>query len=116
MKVVAIRGAVHAGDDPERFRFEIANDASPQDVLRRAADRTWLPSIQGDHATWSIASNNLLAVVAYEWSDLKFLPNLEELMRAADWRGGALWLRFNYHAQIDPDVVYRLFWGTRLHA
>lgn len=106
MKVVAIRGAVHAGDDPEPFTFEIANNAPPQDVLRRAADRTWLPSIQGDRATWSIASNNLLAVVAYEWPDLKFLPhNLEELMRAADWRENALWLRFNYHAQIDPDVV-----------
>ena len=117
MKVVSVRDAVHASDDPEPLRFDIANDTSPEDVLRRAADRKWLPSIQGDRATWSIASNNLLAVVAYEWSDLKFLPyNIEKLMRAGDWRKGTLWLYFNYHAQIDPDLVYRVFWGTRLRA
>jgi hypothetical protein len=50
-------------------------------------------------------------------SDLKFLPyNIEKLMRAGDWRKGTLWLYFNYHAQIDPDLVYRVFWGTRLRA
>ena len=74
MKVVAIRGAVHASDDPEPLRFDMANGTTPVDVLRRAADRTWLPSIQGGRATWSIASNNMLAVLAYEWPDLKILP------------------------------------------
>ena len=80
MKVVAIRDAVHASDDPQPLKFDIGNDTSPEDVLRRAADRKWLPSVQGDRATWSIASNNLLAVVAYEWPDLKFLPyNIEKI-------------------------------------
>ena len=116
MKVFAIRGSVHASDEPDPFAFDIADRTAPTELLRRAADRTWLPSIQGNRATWSIASNSLLAVVAYEWPDLKILPFIEERMKTADWRGGALWLYFNYHAQTDPDLVYRLFWGTRLRA
>jgi hypothetical protein len=116
MKVVAIRDSVHASDEPEPFQFDIAKNTPPMDLLRRAVDRTWLPSIQGDRATWSIASNNLLAVVAYEWPDVKLLPFIEEHMKTADWRKDVLWLYFNYHAQIDPELVYKLFWGTRLHA
>jgi hypothetical protein len=84
--------------------------------LRRTANRSWLPSIQGGCATWSIASNDILAVLAYEWPDLKFMPFLDERMRAADRRQGALRLYFNYHAQIDPETAYRLFCGLRLRA
>jgi hypothetical protein len=58
----------------------------------------------------------VLAVVAYEWPDLKFMPHLEERMRAADRRGGVLHLHFNYHGQTDPDLVYRTFWRMRLRA
>lgn len=88
----------------------------PAEILRRAADRSWLPSIQGGRATWSIASNDVLAVMAYEWSDLKLMPFLDERMKAADHRQGALWLHFNYHAQIDPETAYRLFYTLRLRA
>src|SRR5262249_14603108 len=47
------------------------SDTSPERVLRRSADFSSLPSIQGGRATWSIVSNAPLAVVAYEWLDLK---------------------------------------------
>lgn len=114
--VVATRDAVHASDDPEPFGFTIGNEASPAEVLRRAADRTWLPSIAGDRATWSIVSNDVLAVLAYEWPELRLMPFLDERMRAADRRDGVLRLHFNYHAQIDPELVYRVFWRMRLRA
>ena len=52
----------------------------------------------------------------HEWPDLKFLPHVDDRMRAGDWRDDALWLYFNYHAQIDPDLIYRVFWSTRLRA
>jgi hypothetical protein len=116
MQVVATREDVHPSDDPEPFTFTIADDAAPEEVLRRAADRTWLPSIRGDRATWSIVSNDVLAVLAYQWPDLKFMPHLDERMRTADRRAGALRLHFNYHRQLDPDLVYQVFWGMRLQS
>jgi hypothetical protein len=116
MRVIASRDDVHPSDVPQPLAFEIVDSASPEEVLRRSADRPWLPSIQGGHATWSIASNQLLAVLAYEWPDLKFLPQLPERMRAADRREGTLRLVFNYHGQIDPETVYRVLWGIRLRS
>jgi len=103
-------------DNPQPLSFEIADTASPEEVLRRAADLSWLPSIQGNRATWSIASNEPLAVLAYEWPDLKFLPQLAERMRTAERRDGALLLFFNYHAQHDPEMVYRILWSLQLHS
>lgn len=114
--VIATRGSVHASDEPQPLRLAVAYDTSPGDLLRLAADRRWLPSIQGGRATWSIVSNDILAVLAYEWPDLKFNSMLEERLHAADRRAGVLHLHFNYHAQIDPDLLYRVFWGMRLRA
>ena len=114
MQVVATRDAVHASDEPEPLNFKIADNAAPADVLRRAADRKWLPSISGDRATWSIVSNDVLAILAYEWPDLRLMPFLDERMRGADRRGGALRLHFNYHTKIDPELVDRVLRGLRL--
>ena len=106
MKVVGTRDDVHPGDDPDVLTFEVADDVTPQDLLRRAADRKWLPSMQGGRATWSIESNGLLAVRAQEWTDLKFPPDLDARMRAAIRADGVLQLRLKYHRQIDPEAFY----------
>jgi hypothetical protein len=116
MQVIATRDDVHPSDDPQPFNFEIADDAAPEEVLRRAADRTWLPSIRGDRATWSIVSNEVLAVLAYQWSDLKLMPQLAERMRRADRSPGLLRLHFNYHRQLDPDLVHEVLWGMQLRS
>ena len=113
MKVIAKRTAVHAGDDPDILKFDMADDAAPEDVLRRAMDKRWLPSIQGDRATWSIVADEPLAIGALEWPELKFLPFFADRMAPTN---GVLRLHFNYHAQIDPDVVYAIFWGTKWRA
>ena len=116
MRIMTTRQDVHASDAAEPRAFDVADTTSPEEVLRASADRSWLPSISGGRATWSIASNELLAVVAYEWPDLKFLPLLPERMRAADRRGGVLRLHFNYHAQTDPELVHRILWGIQLRS
>jgi hypothetical protein len=33
-------------------------------------------------------------------------------MRAAEPYSGALRLLFNYHGQIDPEIVYRVLWSV----
>jgi hypothetical protein len=116
VRVIATRSGVHASDEPEPFALTIHDWTLAGDILRRAADRSWLPSIQGGRATWSIASNDVLAVLAYEWPDLKLMPFLDERMKTADRRQGALRLHFNYHTQIDPETAYRLFYTLRLRA
>jgi hypothetical protein len=115
MKVCATRGDVHPGDESTDLRFDIADDAAPEAILRAAVDRRWLPSIRGDRATWVITSNELLAVVAYEWPDLRFMPMLELRMPNALRSNGALRLHFNYLGQVDPEMIYRALWGIRLH-
>jgi len=116
MRIVATRDDVHAGDEPDWIEFTAPEVTPFVDILRRAADRSWLPSIQGGRATWSIVSNDVLALLAYEWPDLRFMPFLDERFKTADCRHGALRLHFNYHAQIDPETAYRLFCGLRLRA
>jgi hypothetical protein len=106
MKVVAKRDDVHPGDDPEVLTFEVTDDVTPQDLLRRVVERKWLPSMQAGRATWSIESGGLLAVRAQEWTDLKFPLDLDARMRAAIRVDGVLQLRLKYHRQIDPEAFY----------
>jgi len=40
------------------------------------------------------------------------LMNFDELDRS----NGVLRLNFNYHGQIDPETVCKVFWGFRLSA
>ncbi len=43
---------------------------------------------------------------------------LPSLVRPEDLdnKQGVLRLYFNYHSQIDPEIVYKVFWGFRLNA
>lgn len=116
MKVIATRDDVHAGDGPMPLVFDVAHDAAPEAILRRAADRTWLPSFASGHGTWSIASNEILAVLDTGSPDMRFLPFLAERMARADYRADGLHLHFNHHPGFDPELVYRLLWSLRLRA
>ena len=124
MQVIAIRDGVHPGDDPvPSHRFEIADNATPEDILRKATDRHWLPSFCDwqrntpvDRATLVIASNEVLAVLAYQWPDLRFMSFLEIRMRSVDLREGVLRLHFSYLAQVDPEMVYDILCRVKLHS
>jgi hypothetical protein len=116
MKVVATRHDAHPGDDPVPLEFTVAEDAPPQDVIRRAAEPGWLPSIAGGKATWSVVSDGPLAVVAQQWSEPRYLPFIGERWLNAPRRDGALRLHFNYHAQSVPEDVYRMLWGMKFRA
>ena len=124
MQVIATRDGVHPGDDPvPSHRFEIADDSTPEDILQKAADRHWLPSfwdwqrnVPVDQATWVIASNEVLAVLAYQWPDLRFMSFLEIRMRGVDLREGVLRLHFSYLARVDPEMVYNILRRVTLHS
>jgi len=119
MRVYVTRGSVAAGDDvdaPHMSTFTFPDDASVEQIVTGIVESDYLAKIMGGHAAWSVVSNIPVAVVAQEWAKPRTLSMIEDLRGKMDQRDGTLRLHFNYHAQIDPEVVYRIFWGFRLNA
>ncbi len=116
MKVYTSRTGVCAADDadaPHGQHFTFPSDTPMEDVLSSIQRSGYLPNIAGGHATWSVASNVPIAVLAQEWSEPKMLFHAPQQLDLAE---GTLRLHFNYHAQHDPQTVYEVFWGLQLHA
>lgn len=119
MRLYATRSSVAAGDDadaPHGKVFTFADGTTLQDALIQIQMARYLPSISGGKATWSVASNRPVAVIAQQWAQPKMLVPLPDKVRELEWQEGTLRLHFNYHAQIDPESVYRVLWGYRLNA
>ena len=76
---------------------------------------TALVSIQGGLATWSLASVIPPAVVAQQWPGPRTLPHRTD-MESLDRASGVLRLHFNYHAQLDPEVVLEVLRSLQLRA
>lgn len=118
MKIVLTRASVCAGDDadaPHERVLHLPAGASLVDIVGAAAGPGYRASVQGDRATWSVFSRWPLAVVAQQWQRPRMLPASRFLAtRDLDTRDGVLRLHFNYHAQLDPDVVYEVL--SRLDA
>jgi hypothetical protein len=73
----------------------------------------YLPRIAGGKATWSIASNIPVAVLAQQWTEPRVFTHAPGELDASE---GVLRLHFNYHAQMDPQVAYETLWGLQLNA
>jgi hypothetical protein len=119
MDVYTSRDSVAAGDDtdaPHSRTFWFPDDTSLEDVLKSIVQSRYLPLIAGSRATWSVVSNVPLAVIAQEWNEPRMLPMIETQTKKFEHRRDTLRLFFNYHAQIEPETVYRIFWGFRLNA
>ena len=119
MDVYVSRDSVAAGDDgdaPHGQVITFADDMSVEEILKGIVDSGYLPSIAGGRAAWSVVSNVPLAVIAQEWPAPRMLPMLNGRLTQLDREAGTLRLHFNYHAQVDPETVYKVFWGFRLKA
>ncbi|HKA46085.1 MAG TPA: hypothetical protein VKF40_29105 [Burkholderiales bacterium] len=119
MNIHATRGSVAAGDDvdaPHARDFTFPDGATLEQIVGGIADSSYLAKITGGQATWTVVSNIPVAVVAQQWSKPRMLPMVEDRRDKLEHRNGVLTLHFNYHAQIDPETVYKTFWGFRLNA
>ena len=117
MKIYVSRRSVAAGDDinaPNSESLSVPDETDLREIVQGIAKSGYLPRIAGGQATWSVTSNIPVAVVAQQWAEPRMLGpfSLDEL----DNRDGLLRLYFNYHDQIDPDTVYKVFWGFRSSA
>lgn len=118
MIVAVDRASVHPGDDTQSHArtFECPNGATLRDIITMIAESGWLASIAGGLATWSVASNVIVAVVAQQWREPKMMLGVGMIDHLLDRRDGVLHLYFNYHAQIDPKIVYDVLSSARMHA
>jgi len=119
MNVYLSRESVCAGDDveaPHSETISFPDGTAVLDVLTQIARSGYLASIAGGEATWSAASNIPLAVIAQQWSQPKPLPALMYSSPALDVKDNTLRIHFNYHAQENPDIVYKILFRLRLKA
>lgn len=119
MNVYASRDSVAAGDDvdaPHAQKFSFPDEWPIDKVLSDICGSRYFPKISGGKATWSAVSNIPLAVIAQEWAKPRILPSIDHRIDELDQQPSGLRIHFNYHAQIDPEIVYKIFWGFRLRA
>lgn len=106
--IIVWRDSVAAGDDifaPHAIKIKVDNNESIETTLGKILASHYLPSIQGDKATWIVVGKNSLAVVAQQWSKPHFLVeavtptcNLIEFTNEHH-------LDFRYWCQVEPNEV-----------
>ena len=100
-----------AGDDcdaPHQQRFDSPDSKSLEELLTAVIKSGYLPAISGGCATWSVKSTMHIAVIAQQWTEPKMLFLLQKDLAKLDREAGVLKLHFNYHAQIDPEIVLQV--------
>jgi len=113
------RESVAAGDDidaPHARTFALPAGTSLDTALATVMSARYLPSISGGLATWSVASGIPLAVIAQQWPAPRMLFGVSDNPDALDCAPGLLRLHFNYHAQLDPEIVLEVLRRLRLRA
>ena len=116
MKVLLSRDSVSAGDDCERHdkALSFPASASLQQIFSEVLRSGYLPHIAGGKATWSAFAQEPLAVLAQEWSEFRPFLHFQLLDEQLRREGSKVHIHFNYHAQIDPDLVHRVLWRIQI--
>jgi hypothetical protein len=117
LRIRVTRDSVAAGDDadaPHERVFAFADDPSPLAAIARIVADGYLARIAGGKAVWSAASGVPLAVVAQQWPGPRLVPWQEPTWSQLEQQDGSCRLHFNYHAQIDPDIVLRVLKDLKL--
>ncbi len=109
-KIIITRDSVCAADDidaPHEKTVSIGDGWMVGEILC-AIIPSYLPLISGDKATWSVAADNPLAVIAQEWEKPRLICLPEYPFHDTPGFVIIKSLHFNYHAQEDPDLVFKV--------
>ena len=91
-------------------------DGTPiQEIIEHIVASRFLAQISGGKATWSVVSGFPLAVVAQQWCGAHLVPWQPVEISNLERRNGIFHLHFNYHAQVDPDIVLRVLKDLKFH-
>ena len=118
MKIVTTRDSVSMGDDvdaPHERQFSFLESASVEEAIDQIVNSGYLASVHGG-ATWSVASNIPISVVAQVWGRSRAVGRLPSKLTSFKVEDGCIRLHFNYHAQIDPEIVLEVLKRLKLSA
>lgn len=109
-KIKLTRDSVAMGDDardnsPE---IEVNEDWLIDKILDEVIRINYLPKIGGGKATWTVSYVFPLAIIAQEWAKPKII-NAKFPFSLGDKNKDFNRLHFNYHSQLDPDMLLRSY-------
>jgi hypothetical protein len=119
MKISLTRSSVCAADDlepPHQRELKLPDSDSLEQILIAVIKSNYLPKISGGYATWSVTSAIPVAVIAQQWTEPRMLFLLPKDLKNLDREEGILKLHFNYHAQLDPEIVLTVLRELRLRS
>lgn len=105
------RASVAMGDDcdaPHEVLIKIGIEWTIERILKTIIELDYLPRISGGKATWSVASNQPLAVIAQEWKSPKLICWPDYPNQGTKSFYNIQRLHFNYHAQDNPEKVFEV--------
>ena len=119
LKIRVTRDSVAAGDDadaPHERTFSFRDSPVPLVAVARIVSEGYLAKTIGGEATWSVVSGMPIAVVSQQWTEPRLVCWPEPPWSHLEQANGAYQLHFNYHAQIDPEIVLRILKDLKLRA
>lgn len=95
------------GDDvhaPHERLFSFQDSTPVGEAIDQIVNSGYLASVHGG-ATWSVVSDIPLGVVAQSWDRSRAVSWQPRKLTSLKVEDGCVRLHFNYHAQIDPEIV-----------
>lgn len=116
-EIILTRDSVAAGDDsdaPHYLTIEVDVEDRIGDILSAVLALRYLPQISGGKATWSVASNEPLAIIAQEWASPMFICMPDYPNQGTRGFFNIEALHFNYHAQDSPETAFQILRRFRI--
>ena len=119
MDLYVTRDSVAMGDDvdaPHERRFSFPDPMPIEEAIEKVVASGYLASIQGGRATWSVVSGFPISVVAQQWGKSRPIGWRPVDPASLQCKNGVIGLHFNYHSQLEPEVVLEVLKRLRIDA
>ena len=106
------------GDDidaPHEQKFAFPDEMSVEGAIENIVTAGYLARAEGG-ATWPVVSGFPISVVAQRWNKPRPVGWQAVQKSNLQTNNGLLGLHFNYHAQLDPEIVLEVLKRLQLNA
>jgi hypothetical protein len=118
MKLYVTRDSVAMGDDidaPHEEHFSFPDSMPIEEAIEKIVASNYLAGVQGG-ATWSVVSGFPIAVIAQRWENPRPVSWQPVALHSLQSQNGLVGLHFNYHSQLDPEIVLEVLKELKLNA
>lgn len=116
MKIYVTRDSVAMGDDidaPHEQHYSYPDSMPIEEAIEKIVSSNYLAKVQGG-ATWSVVSGFPIAVVAQRWEKPQPVSWQPVTLSSLQFQNNMVGLHFNYHAQLDPEIVLKVLKELRV--